>query len=583
MKSYKKIVVMMLLVLLLVPFSYADVNGTVANGNVIVNFDTGENTVPIDDISIKEGSKVPNYIYTERYGYFFEGWQKDGVLFDIENTPINESITLIPKWVLKDQYYNEDPLLYRDDRFEDGYPRYFEENDKLYLDVKLKEDVKDATISMIYKDKSSEADVECVLHGHFGVKDMELDDADNYETIVLDGGQERRIELEEPHRDYGRLGVGAFVISTSDRVSEKPTIVVRPYKDVYNGGTEDSYFRAYSAYIGQDGKSVLVECSNDIDKSSKLSISDFKMTLNGKSIAINSVEVLESPYNIGFKVDNLSSLVEKYNISGKEEAENDLRNLKLEYLGNSLRDVENNHANNNSFNDVWFTVYERPEISGKILSPQKDRMVFIIKGTILDYIDGRAYYNGKEMFFDNMDSRWGDNTFSTIYDFNNPLNNDQIEKSDYVVDYMSESYSFLDPTFKNIAKSKKFSMNICKEVVIKEANYEINNRQLRVLLSNHLDMSNDYLDVLACSFVINVDGQDIMLKGTSNDIYTYEGVTELEFYVDSDLNITPESKVTLKYKALHLSGRPENDDYYHLKNQAFQSVKELDKVDVIVY
>jgi len=581
MKLFKKIVVVMLLVLLLVPVSYSEkVN---ADGNVTVTFETGENTVPIDDISLKVGSKVPNSIHTERYGYFFDGWQKDGNSFDVENTKLNESITLYPKWALKDEYYSEDPLLYRDDRFENGYPRYFEENGKLYLDVKLKEDVNNATISMIYKDRMAEADVECVLHGHFGINDEELDDADNYETIRLNGGEERRIELDESHRDYGRLGVAAFVISASDKISENPTIVVKPYKDTYNDNIKVSSFEAYSGYIGQDGKSVLIECSNDIDKTSKLLSSDFKMTLNGESISINSVEVLESSHNIGFKVDSLLSLVEKYNNLGVEEAENDLRNLKVEYLGNSLKDVEKNSANKNSFDDVWFTVYERPEISEKILSPQKDRMVFIIKGTILDYIDGRLSYNEEELFFDNMDSRWGDNAFSVIYDFNSPLSNSQIEQSDYIIDYISESYNFLDSTFKEIVKSKNFKINICKDVVIKEANYEISSRQLSISLDNHLDMSNDYLEVFGCGFVLNIDGQDVMLKGTSNDIYTYEGVTELNFYVDHDLDINQDSKITLKYKALHLNEKSKNDDYYHLKNQVFQTVSELDKVDVMLY
>jgi hypothetical protein len=126
-------------------------------------------------------------------------------------------------------------------------------------------------------------------------------------------------------------------------------------------------------------------------------------------------------------------------------------------------------------------------------------------------------------------------------------------------------------------------LNICKDVSIKKASYEINSRKLNISLDNHLDMSNDYLDILACSFVLNIDGQDIMLKGTSNDIYTYENVTELEFYVDQNLDIDKESKVTLKYKALHLNEKSENDDYYHLKNQAFQNVNELDKVDVTLY
>jgi len=257
--------------------------------------------------------------------------------------------------------------------------------------------------------------------------------------------------------------------------------------------------------------------------------------------------------------------------------------LKVEYLGNSLKDVEKNSANKNSFDDVWFTVYERPEISEKILSPQKDRMVFIIKGTILDYIDGRLSYNEEELFFDNMDSRWGDNAFSVIYDFNSPLSNSQIEQSDYIIDYISESYNFLDSTFKEIVKSKNFKINICKDVVIKEANYEISSRQLSISLDNHLDMSNDYLEVFGCGFVLNIDGQDVMLKGTSNDIYTYEGVTELNFYVDHDLDINQDSKITLKYKALHLNEKSKNDDYYHLKNQVFQTVSELDKVDVMLY
>ena len=560
--------------LLLVSFSYGEASGSKddsGSNNVTVTFETGDNALQVDDIKIKAGGKLPNYIDSQRYGYDFAGWQYDGKQFDIENTPVNQSVTLSSNWILKSKYFTEDPLSYRDDRFEEGYPKFVKENGKLFAEVKLMDDVEDARVYMVFNDKCYEVDVESVLHGHFGISNDYVRDADYDEAFDISGNQVKKIELEDLSRVYGRLAVAAFVISKDDVISDMPTVIVNSASSEYKESEDgERSFRAYSGYISQDGKSLLVECSNDIDNSSKLSSSDFILKFNERNIDILSVKVLENSCNMAFKIDSLSGI-----------EENDLMDIHLEYIGKDLKDRENNYANKNSFDDVWFKIYKRPEISRKILSPGKDRLVFVVRGTILDYIDGRPIYNGDELVFDDMDSQWGDDIFSSIYDFEDSIDDEKFNNAEYSVEYLSDTYKFLDESFTELSESEDFTSHICKDVAFDGVEYYKEKSTLKITLLNHLDMTNEYLKVFGCSFTLNVDGEEIMLRGISKNIDTYDGKTELEFFIDEKINVSDESKVTLKYKALHLNGE-NNRDYNYLKNQVYQIVKELDEVDVLL-
>ncbi|MBN2899002.1 MAG: hypothetical protein JXO44_09540 [Clostridia bacterium] len=580
MKILKKIGAVMALLLFFTSCAYvgspafADVQ---SSGQVIVKFDTGANSIPVEDKHIKVGSKLSDYIRTEKYGYDLQGWQYEGQFFDFENTAITKSMTLTPKWALKSDYFTEDPLLYRDERFEDGYPKFVEENGKLYAEVKLKTA---ATVHMVFRNRCREVDVEGVLHGHFGIHGYEVDAADYNDYFSLSAGTVKRIELEDLDRGYGRLSVAAFVIEDEASISAMPTVITNAYqsRDVESSR---SAFRAYSGYISQDGQSILVECSNDIDHASNLSAKDFSLTLDGKRVEVTAVRVLESPYHLGFTVNNLSELIKNHEAGKADLVENGLRNLQLEYSGSGLKDMAGNQATKQSFEDVWFSIYERPQIASKVLSPDQKRVIFLVRGTILDYIDGEASYHDGQSQLETRDSRWGDNSFASIYDLDTPLLKSDFDDMTFEARYLSDSYQFLDKTFTKLSESATFSAYQCEAVVMEGAEYNSTEGRLRIELLNHLDMSADYLEVLGCSFVLNADGEDLMLTGHSNDIYTYDGKTVLEFYLSGDLEVSPESVVTLKYKALHLTDRNE-DNYNYLKNQTYQNVEELDSIPVFI-
>ncbi len=186
----------------------------------------------VQPVSVISGEKLVMPSAPTYPGYVFMGWFTDkGLTTEFKsNTLITSNITLYAKW----SGWNK-PVI-RDERFEDGYPKFNISNDnKIKLVVKLKdasiENPVDVFMLVNQMNPLFDATVEEVIHGHSGAVNG-LVEVDDTPFIRISDTNEHEIATQVTVKGNNNIKMYFVLKGSSGVISQEPTVIELQSSDV---------------------------------------------------------------------------------------------------------------------------------------------------------------------------------------------------------------------------------------------------------------------------------------------------------------------------------------------------------------
>ncbi|MBN2898083.1 MAG: hypothetical protein JXO44_04825, partial [Clostridia bacterium] len=357
-------------------------------GTVTVTFDTGDYGSKVAAQLLDAGDKITSSTYTDRYGYDFEGWLLNGSAFDIDNTPITASIELVADWSLKTERYSSDPLLVRDDRFAQGYPKMELVNDTWMLKVKLA-DAAPAKVSMVFSRYMDDTDTTCVLHGHLGYSDSGLDAADYYKTASLSDTDEHVFNTGVETSEHNRLIGSAFVVDQGGSISAQPTVVISP--GLITSTLDNVAPEARHAFLSIDKSKIVLDFDEDLDGTTTVDPADFSFTgLDGASVTRAYRNQDEDKFVL--------------EVTGFDNYQED-SGLVFKYTGDDLKDEVGNVVTTKDLEDVELVHFVVPRVTKVALDSNGQGVGTFVSGSTIAFAEVAYYENTRALDVDSI-SGW---------------------------------------------------------------------------------------------------------------------------------------------------------------------------------
>ncbi|MBN2898455.1 MAG: S-layer homology domain-containing protein [Clostridia bacterium] len=540
---------------------------TPPTGTVTVTFDAGTYGSQVPAKVLNAGDKITSSTYTERYGYTFEGWLLNGNLFDVDETPITESIELVADWALDTEHFGTNPLLHRDDRFATGYPKMVVENEKWVLKVKLADasDRNPADVYMVFDRYMDETSVENVMHGHLGIDDASIELADYSLAVQITDTEEYVFNTDEAVSKHARNFGSAFVIDQGNVLDNLATVVISPA--IITEELDTTAPKSYNAYLSIDKTIIAMDFNEEIDATKTLDPTDFTFVNGTAGMAVTKA--------YRYQYDETYVILEVSGFSDYQENSG----LVFQYSGDDLMDLSGNVANNDSFEFLDLNYFVVPTVERVVLSTNGYNVMTRIIGTTLEFA-GCTYYDGTTELDSNanMGTRWNEELKE--YDrLDQVFPTANIANLHVRVDFDQTLTTLLGGT-DIIADTTASLHKVAEQVSMVSATYDTSSSLLSIALNGNY---NDY-KTFGCSFLLTINGLDYVLNGTSN-YFTHDGNVDGEYTnLDFDLsdmlfNIEAGDNVTIQYQEQHTV----SDEYTdYLYDEASVSAGSMSAVPVFI-